>query len=113
MVLENKRTIPTESTNNLFPVFVKLEELKLLIVGGGNVGLEKLQTVLQNSPSTAITVVAPEIISAIRELTARHPNIRLLERPFQPQDLEYADIAIVAVNDRAVSETVARQARAS
>jgi siroheme synthase-like protein len=102
MVLENKRTIPTESTNNLFPVFVKLEELKLLIVGGGNVGLEKLQTVLQNSPSTAITVVAPEIISAIRELTARHPNIRLLERRYHSQDLEYADIAIV---------TVAREAR--
>src|SRR5580658_6736612 len=111
MVLENKRTIPTESTNNLFPVFVKLEELKLLIVGGGNVGLEKLQTVLQNSPSTAITVVAPEIIPAIRELTARHPNIRLLERRYHSQDLEYADIAIVAVNDRAVSETVAREAR--
>src|SRR5580658_2246004 len=113
MVLENKKPIPTtDTTNNLFPVFVKLEELKLLIVGGGNVGLEKLQTVLQNSPSTAITVVAPHILPAIRELTARHPNIRLLERPFQPQDLEYADIAIVAVNDRAVSETVARQARA-
>ncbi|HXB32841.1 MAG TPA: TSUP family transporter [Puia sp.] len=109
--MENKKTIPTESTNNLFPVFVKLEELKLLIVGGGNVGLEKLQTVLQNSPSTAITVVAPEIISAIRELTARHPNIRLLERRYHSQDLEYADIAIVAVNDRAVSETVAREAR--
>jgi len=115
MVLENedKKPIPaTDSTNNLFPVFVKLEELKLLIVGGGNVGLEKLQTVLQNSPSTSITVVAPEIIPAIRELTSRHPNIRLLERPFHPQDLEYADIVIVAVNDRAVSETVARQARA-
>lgn len=111
MVLENNKNIPTESTNNLFPVFVKLEELKLLIVGGGNVGLEKLQTVLQNSPSTAITVVAPEIISPIRELTARHPNIRLLERPYHSQDLEYADIAIVAVNDRAVSETVAREAR--
>ncbi len=86
--------------------------MKLLIVGGGNVGLEKLQTVLQNSPSTAVTVVAPEISSAIRELTTRHPNIRLLERPYHAQDLEYADIAIVAVNNRAVSETVARQARA-
>jgi siroheme synthase-like protein len=114
MVLENenKKPIPDKDTgNNLFPVFVKLEELKLLIVGGGNVGLEKLQTVLQNSPSTAITVVAPEIIPAIRELTARHPNIRLLERRYHSQDLEYADIAIVAVNDRAVSETVAREAR--
>src|SRR5580698_5643979 len=113
MVLENKKnTSNTDSTNHLFPVFVKLEELKLLIVGGGNVGLEKLQTVLQNSPSTAITVVAPVIIPAIRELTTQYPTIRLLERPYHPDDLEYADIAIVAVNDRAVSETVAREARA-
>jgi siroheme synthase-like protein len=113
MVLENKKnTSNTDSTNHLFPVFVKLEELKLLIVGGGNVGLEKLQTVLQNSPSTAITVVAPVIIPAIRELTTQYPTIRLLERPYHSQDLEYADIAIVAVNDRAVSETVAREARA-
>lgn len=97
--------------NHLFPVFVKLEQLRLLIVGGGNVGLEKLQTVLQNSPATAVTLVAPEISAPIRELAATHPNIRLLERAYHGCDLEYADIAIVAVNDRSVSETVAREAK--
>jgi siroheme synthase-like protein len=111
--MEHDNTIPdTNSGNNLFPVFIKLEELKLLIVGGGKIGLEKLQTVLQNSPTTAITLVAPDIILPIRELAAQHANIRLLERPYHPNDLEYADLAIVAVNDRTVSETVARQSRA-
>jgi siroheme synthase-like protein len=111
--MENDSTIPgVDAGNNLFPVFVKLENLRLLIVGGGKIGLEKLQTVLLNSPSTSISLVAPEIGDAIRELAARHPTIRLLERPYHPDDLEYADIAIVAVNDRTVSETVARQARA-
>jgi siroheme synthase (precorrin-2 oxidase/ferrochelatase) len=77
--VDNDKTIPDKGTgNNLFPVFVKLEELKLLIVGGGNVGLEKLQTVLQNSPSTMISLVAPRIIPAIRELAEQHPSIRLL-----------------------------------
>src|SRR5580704_1441304 len=93
--MENDSTIPgTDTGNNLFPVFVKLEELRLLIVGGGKIGLEKLQTVLLNSPSTSISIVAPEISDAVRELAARHPTIRLLERPYQPNDLEYADIAI-------------------
>jgi len=108
---ENDKTIP-ETGNNLFPIFVKLEELRLLIVGGGNIGLEKLQTVLQNSPSTAITVVAPEIDPAIHALAARNANIRLFTRPYHPADLESKDLAIVAVNDRTVSETVAREARA-
>ena len=110
--MDNDSTIPeTDAGNNLFPVFVKLEELRLLMVGGGKIGLEKLQTVLQNSPSTTITLVAPEIGDVIRELAARHLTIRLLERPYHSNDLEYADLAIVAVNDRAISETVALDAR--
>jgi siroheme synthase-like protein len=106
LLMEEKTTI-----NNLFPVFVKLENLRLLIVGGGKIGLEKLQTVLQNSPATTISIVAPVISQPVRELAAQHPAVRLLERPYQPGDLEDADMAIVAVNDRAVSETVAREAR--
>ena len=102
-----------ETENHLFPLFVKLERLRLLLVGGGNVGLEKLQAVLQNSPATKVTVVAPLISESIRELALRHPGIRLLERPYHPNDLEYADIVIVAVNDRSVSETVAKQTRAA
>ncbi|MFT5883934.1 MAG: precorrin-2 dehydrogenase/sirohydrochlorin ferrochelatase, partial [Arcticibacterium sp.] len=38
--------------NNLFPIFLKLEQMNLLIVGGGYVGLEKLEAVLKNSPKT-------------------------------------------------------------
>jgi uncharacterized protein len=111
--MEKESTRPEVQTgNNLFPVFVKLENLRLLIVGGGKIGLEKLQAVLQNSPATEIVVVAPEIGEPVRELAALHPGIRLLERSYHPNDLEYADLAIVAVNDRAVSETVAKDARA-
>ena len=53
-----KAPVASSHTNNLFPVFLKLEELSVLIVGGGNVGLEKLHAVLQNSPATKIRLVA-------------------------------------------------------
>lgn len=113
LVMEKDSTRPEVQTgNNLFPVFMKLENLRLLIVGGGKIGLEKLQAVLQNSPATEILLVAPEIGEPVRELAALHPGVRLLERPYHPNDLEYADLAIVAVNDRAVSETIALDARA-
>jgi siroheme synthase-like protein len=101
----------TKTGNRLFPVFVKLERLRLLIVGGGNVCLEKLQAVVQNSPATPVTVVATRIGAPVRALAQLHPNVRLLERPYHPSDLEYADIAIVAVNDREISESVARDAK--
>ena len=95
LLMDKDSIIPeVGSGNNLFPVFVKLEELRLLIVGGGKIGLEKLQTVLQNSPATQVTVVAPEIGQPVRDLADAHPGIRLLERPYHPNDLEYADIAL-------------------
>lgn len=99
------------TTNNLFPVFIKLERLRLLIIGGGNVCFEKLNAVLQNSPATRITVVAPEVNPAVRDLAVQYPNVLLVEREYHPGDLDYADIAIVAVNDRSVSERVAHEAR--
>ena len=46
-----------EEGNKLFPVFLKLETLRLLIIGGGNVALEKLNAVIANSPATNIHVV--------------------------------------------------------
>src|SRR5579872_2938414 len=106
-----RTTTAADTGNHLFPVFVKLERLRLLIVGGGNVGLEKLQTVLQNSPATPVTLVAPEISAAVRGLAGVHDNVQLLERAYHSSDLDYADLVIVAVNDRNVSETVAREAK--
>ncbi len=75
----------THNGNPLFPVFLKLEHLRLLIVGGGSVGLEKLHAVLNNAPATAITIVAPVISTAIRELAAGHRRIRLLEKSMNRQ----------------------------
>ncbi|MDR3716687.1 MAG: TSUP family transporter [Puia sp.] len=97
--------------NNLFPVFIKLETLRLLIVGGGNVGLEKLRTVLQNAPATPVRLVAEVIREEIRELATLHPAVRLIERSYEPGDLEDTDLMIVAVNNRTISGIIAGQAR--
>ena len=100
-----------EAGNTLFPAFIKLETLRLLIIGGGNVGLEKLNAVLQNSPGTAITLVATAIQEKIKLLAADHPGIRLEERPFQEADLDNIDILIVAVNDHSTSASIAQAAK--
>jgi precorrin-2 dehydrogenase / sirohydrochlorin ferrochelatase len=48
-----------EERNELYPVFLKLHQLNVLIVGGGNVGLEKLSFMLKSSPNANVEVVAP------------------------------------------------------
>ena len=47
-----------ESKNNLFPIFLKLDQLNLVLIGGGIIGLEKLTAVLTNSPNTPINLIA-------------------------------------------------------
>ncbi|UKB86273.1 TSUP family transporter [Chryseobacterium sp. MEBOG06] len=85
--------------NSLYPIFLKLETLSLLIVGGGKVALEKLDSVLGNSPDTVIKLVAKEIIPEIRALQSQFPNIKLHERAYNDTDFDTVDLAVIAVND--------------
>ncbi len=100
-----------KETNTLFPVFLKMEALRLLIVGGGYVGMEKLTAVLHNSPASSIKLVAIHISEAIHQLAHAHGNLVLEERAFETGDLQEADIVIVAVNDMDASRQIREEAR--
>src|SRR5258706_1555778 len=108
----NKADATTDERNNLYPIFLKLEEMRLLIVGGGCVALEKLNSVLHNSPQTQIEVVAPFISEAIKEISKSRNNVDFSERKVGPCDIDLAQIIIAAVDDRSVSEWVHLQAKA-
>jgi hypothetical protein len=101
-----------KETNNLFPIFLKLEKLRLVMVGGGLIGLEKLEAVLANSPNTKITLVATAISDDIKTIAAHHPNITLIEKPYDSNDLNHADVAIAAVNDKDLATTITADANA-
>jgi uncharacterized protein len=110
--LENPSAkIVPASSNQLFPVFLKLENMRVLVVGGGNVGLEKLNAILQNSPSTSVKLVAVNIHGPVRSLAATHANIQLLEKEFEETDLDEAQVVIVAVNDPHTSQVISQLAR--
>lgn len=95
------------SDNHLFPVFLKLENLSLLIIGGGNIAFEKLNAVLNNSPKTKIRLVGTYISDEIKKIAEEEKNnIELFERAYSIDDFDVADIVIVAVNDIATSEQI-------
>ncbi|MBC8109712.1 MAG: bifunctional precorrin-2 dehydrogenase/sirohydrochlorin ferrochelatase [Verrucomicrobia bacterium] len=86
--------------NKLFPVFLKLENLHTLIVGGGYVGLEKITAVLENSPEAKLTLIAPEIRQEIQDFAKEHTHIELIFRKFEANDLNEKDLVLVATNDK-------------
>lgn len=91
--------------NTLFPVFLKLEKLTILLVGGGYVASEKITAIYQNSPKAKVRIVAPEINQDVRVFIAEH-NIPFIERAFEPEDLDGIDLAIIAINDREISYSI-------
>lgn len=97
---------PTGNSNTLFPVFLKTEHLHTLIVGGGNVGLEKLLALVSNSPDATVTLVGKEICPEIKRLAAHSPNVQLAERDFSGCDLYARDIAIIATDDAAENKRI-------
>lgn len=101
----------TASRNNLFPVFLKVENLRVLIVGGGDVGSEKLRFLLKSSPQANVTLVAPEISDEILSLATQHSTVTLAQRPFNALDLEEKDILIVATENRELNHEVWKAAK--
>jgi siroheme synthase-like protein len=97
----------TKSFNPLFPVFVKLEKLNLLIVGGGYVALEKLTAVFNNSPQANVLLVAPQIRDDVRNLPVGK-QVSFREQAFEESDLAGIDLVIIAINDKATSEAIYR-----
>ncbi len=98
--------------NTLFPIFLKLEQLQVLIVGGGYVGLEKLTAVLANAPQTDVMLVAPEIRAEIHELAQQHPNVKLVLEVYKPSFLEEKDLVIVGTNDKGVNRQIQEDCKA-
>ena len=95
-----------EFGNNLLPVFFKLEQMKLLIVGGGFVGWEKLTAVLTNAPQTEVKMVAKDFSREVKELAEPHSNISLVQKAFDPSDLDGMQLVIVGINDVPESEKI-------
>lgn len=99
--------------NNLFPVFLKLSKLKVLIVGGGFVGQEKLEALLKNDPKAKVKIVGREVSDSLIQLAAKNRNIQWVVKPFGPTDIDSTiDVVIAATDSREVNLRVRNAAKA-
>src|SRR5437763_8950974 len=75
---------------------LKLTGRRCLVVGAGDVGLEKIEGLL--ACGAEVHVIARDVSSAVREL-AGAGDVDLTEREFRPGDLEGHFLAIAATSD--------------
>lgn len=92
---------------NLFPMFLKLEGKRCLVIGAGKVGEPKIGGLLETG--ARIHVVALDASATVREW-ALAGRIELDVRPFHPDDLHGAFLAVVATPSRSLNERIYNEA---
>jgi siroheme synthase-like protein len=92
---------------SLFPLFLKLEGKRCLVVGAGFIGLEKVESLLRCGAS--IRVVAPHAVASVQQLSEQG-EIEWLARCYEPDDATDCDLIIAATNDRQVNQAVFEEA---
>lgn len=94
---------------SLFPIFVKLQNQPVLIVGGGSIAASKIPGLLQ--AQAHVRLVAPQINSQIAAWV-REGEILWTAREFESGDLQDAKLVIAATSLQQVNANVFREAEA-
>jgi precorrin-2 dehydrogenase/sirohydrochlorin ferrochelatase len=96
--------------NELYPIFLKVHQLNILIVGGGNVALEKLTFLLKSSPNAKVALIAIEFSKDVLALAIKH-NILTMHRPYSSNILHKQHIVIAATDDFIVNKQIYHDAK--
>lgn len=99
-----------EERNELYPVFLKVNNLSILVVGGGNVGHEKLHFLLKSSPNAKVEVIAKDFLPQTEELARAH-GIKTTKTAYKKKLLEKRHVVIAATNDVDLNKKIHRHAR--
>jgi uroporphyrin-III C-methyltransferase/precorrin-2 dehydrogenase/sirohydrochlorin ferrochelatase len=92
---------------NLYPMALRLEGRRVLVVGGGAVATRRMPALL--SAGARVEVVSPRLTPALRAL-ADQGRIRWNERSFSPEDVRGAWLVQVAVDDPEAAQAVSAAA---
>jgi siroheme synthase-like protein len=94
---------------SLFPMFVRLEGRRVVVVGGGEIATSKIVGLLQ--AGAKVRIVSPALNTTLSSLLDEN-KIEWSEKEFVPEDLTDAFLAIAATSVPSVNAAVYRAAEA-
>lgn len=94
--------------NVLYPVNINLKGKKCLVIGGGEVALRKVKTLL--SCCAKVKVVSPVLIKKF-EGFKKNKNFKYVKRKFKKNDLNGVSIIISATDDTILNQRIANYAK--
>lgn len=106
---QDNNTVGAER-NTLYPVFLKVRNLHVLIVGGGNVAEEKLRFLVKSSPDARVTMIAPMYREETIKLAKKH-QVVMLDGKYKKKLLKGKHIVIATTDKPEVNIRVYHQCR--
>jgi precorrin-2 dehydrogenase / sirohydrochlorin ferrochelatase len=97
--------------NHLYPIFLKVHELNVLLVGGGFVATEKLEFLLKSSPKAQVTVVSTMFRPEFLELAEGKEMVTLIEDAYHEKYLGGKHLVIGATDNKAVNRQIREEAK--
>ena len=91
-----------------FPMFIAMENVKVLVVGGGTIATEKLEKIVDFTKE--VTVIAAEISPEAQRVISDH-CLTLYQRPYRKGDIESFDIVIVATDTVELHRAIYEESR--
>ncbi len=98
--------------NELYPIFLKVSQLNILIVGGGKVALEKLTFLLKSSPNANVLIVSKEFDKRIIELSQKN-RISIVKSAYTKLSLKKKHLIIAATNNSVINKQIYMDAKAN
>src|SRR4030042_1409560 len=92
-----------------YPIMLKVQGKRCVVVGGGPVAERKVQTLLECDAS--VCVISPNVTRGLRDLAAKK-RVEIISRDFASGDLEGALLAVAATGDASVNRRVSEEAHA-
>lgn len=96
--------------NELYPVFLKVSNLNILIVGGGNVAEEKLTFLLKSSPNANVEMIAPMYREGTIKLASKY-KVTMHNGVYSESYLESKHIVIATTDVPEINEKVFKDCR--
>ncbi len=96
--------------NELFPIFMKMEQFQTLVVGAGNVGLEKVSAILNNSPKANITILAPMVRPELLEFIKDFEQVKVVQEPYSIDYLVNKQLVLVATDNKELNQQIKKDA---
>lgn len=93
---------------SMFPIFLKLEGWRCLVIGAGTVAEGKIRGLLD--AGATVQVVAPKAVFQIRRWDFEG-KLSWKPREFDPRDLDGVSIVIAATNSRKVNAQIFQEAK--